>query len=280
MELCGEDLRQWLTCRESVEEYTSINIIKQIAQGVNHLHSHGLIHRDLKPENLFFSKLDNANKIVKIGDLGIATKSNQSRHTSGIGTRAYLAPEQEGNNYGQAVDIFALGIIFLELFYPPMQPGPDEEEGKAGNHTNIVIGLKYLHTVPEEVFRMWPVAADLILKMVSIEVEDRPDFPEILKTLQQISRKWDNDETTVTPAQEQCVDKHVPEQLEDATTKLNSSKSTSSGYNSTEKDDNLPLVQQQEGAESGIHTFLSLCKDICVSINVTAKNYRSSRRDY
>ena len=38
-------------------------------------------------------------------------------HTSGVGTRLYMAPEiRDGDIYSYPVDIFALGIILLELF--------------------------------------------------------------------------------------------------------------------------------------------------------------------
>jgi len=82
----------------------------------------------LKPENIFI-----VGEIVKIGDFGLAiqTEKNeyhdltntvgnkQYNHTTGLGTLMYSAPEQLNGdgNYFSSVDIYALGIISVEMFY-------------------------------------------------------------------------------------------------------------------------------------------------------------------
>lgn len=71
MELCGNNLRHWLRNHQNVDKDISIKILMQIAEGLEHIHKHGVIHRDLKPENILFS-LENPLK-GKIGDFGIAT---------------------------------------------------------------------------------------------------------------------------------------------------------------------------------------------------------------
>ena len=67
----GETLGQILEKKKlSIEE--SIGIIKQIIEGVAHLHNRSnklqIIHKDLKPENIMVS----TEGIVKLIDLGIA----------------------------------------------------------------------------------------------------------------------------------------------------------------------------------------------------------------
>lgn len=53
--------------------------MKQIFEGVAHIHSQGVVHRDLKPENILLD--DNLN--VKITDFGFAKKLNPGDLLSG-----------------------------------------------------------------------------------------------------------------------------------------------------------------------------------------------------
>lgn len=105
-------------------------ILRQVLEGLAHIHSQGIIHRDLKPMNIFIDE----NQNVKIGDFGLAknvhnltigkpnmldlNKSSEEL-TSEIGTTLYVAYEvMNGNgNYNEKVDMYSLGIIFFEMIY-------------------------------------------------------------------------------------------------------------------------------------------------------------------
>ena len=71
-----------------------------------------IIHRDIKPQNVFISDSGN----FKLGDFGIARNLEQpSAATVGIGTYTYMAPEvKNGQEYGNTVDIYSLGIMMYE----------------------------------------------------------------------------------------------------------------------------------------------------------------------
>ncbi|XP_074642739.1 eukaryotic translation initiation factor 2-alpha kinase-like [Tubulanus polymorphus] len=136
MQLCRpESLKDWLnnnTLNRNRNELLDIFI--QIVGAVEYVHDCGLMHRDLKPSNIFFSM----DGIVKIGDFGLVTDmdeapelaqfeirhQNQSqqftrKHTDQVGTQLYMSPEQiAGQAYDYKVDIFSLGLIFLELMHP------------------------------------------------------------------------------------------------------------------------------------------------------------------
>nr|KAG5697293.1 hypothetical protein BaRGS_004959 [Batillaria attramentaria] len=130
MQLCKlETLKDWLLMNTlNRDRSTVLNIFDQIVCAVDHVHSSGLIHRDLKPSNIFFA-LDGT---VKVGDFGLVTAAeNQEgdvhtvsgsatdKHTAEVGTQLYMSPEQvQKKPYDQKVDIFSLGMIFLELLMP------------------------------------------------------------------------------------------------------------------------------------------------------------------
>ena len=55
--------------RKYIEEFTNINFIDQICDGLEYIHTNNIVHRDIKPKNIFISK-----NIIKIGDFGLSRK--------------------------------------------------------------------------------------------------------------------------------------------------------------------------------------------------------------
>ncbi|CAN5714409.1 hypothetical protein BH10BDE1_BH10BDE1_03590 [soil metagenome] len=104
-----------LTLREMVD------IFADIAAGLDHAHSHGIVHRDIKPANILVDSQGRA----KIIDFGIAKMigGNPSGHEgiktktgAVIGTLNYIAPELfRGIAPSPASDIYALGLLFAEM---------------------------------------------------------------------------------------------------------------------------------------------------------------------
>ncbi|XP_073528723.1 interferon-induced, double-stranded RNA-activated protein kinase-like isoform X2 [Phyllobates terribilis] len=120
MEWCAEGtLESWIKSMIKIDKSKSLNIFRQIIDGVEYIHNNNLIHRDLKPANILFAE----DMIVKIADFGLVTPisekhKNETRlRTAGQGTECYMAPEQENKTYENEVDIFPLGLILIELFW-------------------------------------------------------------------------------------------------------------------------------------------------------------------
>jgi serine/threonine protein kinase len=69
-----------------------------------------IIHRDLKCDNIFIN--GNSGE-VKIADLGLAVLQNKAQTV--IGTPEFMAPELYDEHYDERVDVYAFGMVMLEL---------------------------------------------------------------------------------------------------------------------------------------------------------------------
>ncbi|GAB0097019.1 Mitogen-activated protein kinase kinase kinase [Sergentomyia squamirostris] len=86
---------------------------KQIAGGMQYLHSNRIIHRDLKSPNILIGK----HEVVKISDFGTCREWNEiSTKMSFAGTVAWMAPEViKSEPCSEKVDIWSYGIVLWEL---------------------------------------------------------------------------------------------------------------------------------------------------------------------
>ncbi|CAE6372115.1 unnamed protein product [Rhizoctonia solani] len=108
------DLQEYLKTHGPLSESLTRHIAWQVYQAVAFTHSMQVTHRDLKPENILITSLDPF--FVKIADFGLAKAvDGRTFLKTFCGTQNYVAPEilQGAAGYGQMVDIYSLGVIFL-----------------------------------------------------------------------------------------------------------------------------------------------------------------------
>lgn len=88
----------------------------QILQGLAYLHMQQppIIHKYLQCDNIFINATTG---IVKVGDLGLAKilEGGLSRCQSSLGSPEFLAPELYHGDYSEKVDIYAYGMVLLEI---------------------------------------------------------------------------------------------------------------------------------------------------------------------
>ena len=92
----------------------TMDIVAQVAAGLQAAHGAGLIHRDIKPANILFAP----DGTIRITDFGIAHAVGSVPITATgmvMGTPGYIAPERvTGDQTGAASDLYALGIVAYE----------------------------------------------------------------------------------------------------------------------------------------------------------------------
>lgn len=96
------------------KEPIAANIILQVANALEYIHSKNVIHRDIKPENLLRSF-----GTIKLADFGWSCHSPSDRRKTACGTLDYMPPEMCRSYgvevYDHTIDIWSIGVLAYEL---------------------------------------------------------------------------------------------------------------------------------------------------------------------
>ena len=169
MEYCsGCPMNYYLSHRSAVpSKKLTTYMLYQMCKAVKHIHDENIIHRDLKPGNIFI--IDDY--LIKIGDFGLALNSEKIQEKQG-GTYLYQSPEQINNQpYDEKIDIFALGVILVELV---------SKFNTEFERREILYGLKK-SCYPEYLKKDHLKEYNLVVKMTRLNPKERPNIREILK---------------------------------------------------------------------------------------------------
>ncbi|XP_006365301.1 serine/threonine-protein kinase STY8-like isoform X2 [Solanum tuberosum] len=184
--LRGGDLHQYLKGKGALSPSTAVNFALDIARGLAYLHNEPnvVIHRDLKPRNVLL--VNSSADHLKVGDFGLSKLIRvQNSHdvykmTGETGSYRYMAPEVfKHRKYDKKVDVFSFAMIFYEMLEgdPPL------------SHYEPYEAAKYVAEGHRPMFRakgLTPELKELVEQCWAKDVNKRPSFLEILKTLEKI----------------------------------------------------------------------------------------------
>jgi len=125
--LDGQDVERLLNGVGQLDTRAALDILSQVARGLDKAHAAGVIHRDLKPENIFVHKREDGTTIVKVLDFGISkvlrpdgdlASASVTGAADVMGTPLYMAPEQataRHHEVGPATDVWAVGLMTVRM---------------------------------------------------------------------------------------------------------------------------------------------------------------------
>jgi serine/threonine protein kinase len=182
----GEALTNFISSQMlELSQFLQIGI--QLAATLAELHQNNIIHKDIKPHNILINSTTGQ---VKIIDFSIASRLSRESQTIsnpnllgretfsvgvpqdiGVGTLAYMAPEQTGR-MNRAIDyrtdFYALGVTFYEML-----------TGQLPCQTTDSLELIHCHIAktpipPHELNPAIPLAvSDIVMKLLAKTAEDR-----------------------------------------------------------------------------------------------------------
>ena len=141
-----------------------------IVDALHYVHGKGVVHRDLKASNILLDY----NGAPYLSDFGVAVAEGDRRDG---GTLIGSSPQVlAGLPASPADDVFAIGCLIYELVSgrPPWPPGATEEDIHAVSPAPLVAASG--EEVP-------PAIRELVARMLSIGVEDRPSVEGVADAL-------------------------------------------------------------------------------------------------
>ncbi|EPZ60190.1 lipopolysaccharide kinase family protein [[Clostridium] sordellii ATCC 9714] len=186
----GQNLKDIIKNEGTLDEYTALDITKQIAKALGAAHKKGIIHRDIKPHNILIS---NEGRIVKVADFGIAKAVSSSTMTSTgsvIGSVHYFSPEQaKGKFVGKTTDLYSLGIVLYEMIIGRVPFRGDSPISIALQHINDEIEF-----TQEEKVAIPQSVRNIIKKLTSKASADRyQGADELIEDIEYIEKNIDLD---------------------------------------------------------------------------------------
>lgn len=164
----GGELQRVLDDEESISESLVRKMVRQILEGLVHLHDDQIVHLDIKPQNLLLTK-PFPNGDIKLCDFGISRRITECEIRDICGTPDYTAPEVlQYDPISLNTDMWSLGVVTYVLLsgYSPF--GSENKQQTFCNITTCSLDF------PPELFDgISENAIDFVKKLIVLEPSQR-----------------------------------------------------------------------------------------------------------
>ncbi|MGI8542890.1 MAG: serine/threonine-protein kinase [Aridibacter sp.] len=116
----GRNLSEHLGEFSPLSEKDAIKIARQIVEGLEQLHTAGVLHRNVSPENIYFTNGESLEVKLQNYDFGGIIQHNIVQGATGIDAKTeifrYFSPEQfAGKEVDFKTDIYSLAVVLYEM---------------------------------------------------------------------------------------------------------------------------------------------------------------------
>jgi len=171
--------------RQYVTKKDQIKFATDACKGMEYLESQNVIHRDLAARNILISESDHA----KVSDFGLALH-NSTFLQSGKLPIKWTAPEAlREHEFSSKSDMWSFGVLLWEIYSFGRVPYPRIPLADVVKHVEKGYKMEAPEGCPKSIY-------DVMKKAWNLVVEQRPNFKDVRKTLEnlqgQINRGQDS----------------------------------------------------------------------------------------
>jgi serine/threonine protein kinase len=189
----GSTLEQYAEVDKLLPISTVAEIAYKCCKALEYAEHQGIIHRDIKPANILLQNETD----IKISDFGAAALQNdQSTQVSGVGSPAYMSPEQVKElKLTHQTDIYSLGVTMYKLLTGKL---PFD----ASNNHSMIYNIINIEPPPPSVFRpeMGPELDAIVVRAMEKDTAKR------YQTWDEFANDLVGFSSNVTPTESEILD--------------------------------------------------------------------------
>jgi serine/threonine-protein kinase len=167
----GDNLQEAVARGGAMSYLFALDVIRQAAKGLSHIHNRQIVHRDFKPSNVLLR----TDGVVKVIDMGLAKAKNDEFEGLDparlLGTAEYVSPEQilDSRTANAQSDLYSLGCTFYFLLTGQAPyPGKDVDAQLAAHQIAPIPDPRAIrHDCPTGL-------VDLLTRLLAKKPQDRP----------------------------------------------------------------------------------------------------------